>query len=118
MTLLSSVEVYGSAPPPLAEDTPPVLPWTTGQVDDWCEAAISLAAGPCPPWRAAPLGRAMAEAGNGRWVYALSKLAQERLIATVTPAGRLTVLRMATSAAPVRSGSCPVSSAARWPGIP
>ena len=94
--LLSSVEVYGSAPPPLAEHTRPVLPWTTRQVDDWCDAATRLAAEPCPPWRAAPLGRAMAQAaGGGRWVYALSKLAQERLVARVTPAGRLTILRMA-----------------------
>jgi perosamine synthetase len=96
MILLSSVEVYGSASAPLSEQTRPVLPWTARQVDEWCDAATRLAAEPCPPWRAAPLCRAMAQAaGGGRWVYALSKLAQERLVARVTPAARLTILRMA-----------------------
>ena len=96
MILLSSVEVYGSALPPLREDTPPLLPWTTEQVDEWCEHAIRLAAEPCPPWRAAPLGRWMAQAdGSGRWVYALSKLAQERLAARATKPESLTILRLA-----------------------
>jgi dTDP-4-amino-4,6-dideoxygalactose transaminase/nucleoside-diphosphate-sugar epimerase len=96
ITLLSSVEVYGSALAPLREDSPPVLPWTADQVDEWCDEAVRLAAGPVPPWRAAPLGQAMAQAaGSGRWVYALSKLAQERLVARAVPAEQLTILRLA-----------------------
>jgi perosamine synthetase len=95
VVLLSSVEVYGSAPAPLRESTPPELPWTAGQIDEWCDEAAALAAAPCPPWRAAPLGRRMAAADpTGRWTYALSKLAQERLLLRA-PGVRLTVLRLA-----------------------
>ena len=50
VVLLSSVEVYGSAPAPLRESTPPELPWTLEQIDEWCDEAIALAAAPCPPW--------------------------------------------------------------------
>src|SRR5262249_14222640 len=57
--------------------------------------AIVLAAAPCPPWRAAPAGRCMAAADpTGRWTYALSKLAQERLLLRAPGAGRLTILRL------------------------
>jgi len=94
--LLSSVEVYGSAAAPLRENTPPELPWTTEQIDEWCDEAIVLAAAPCPPWRAAPAGRRLAAADpTGRWTYALSKLAQERLLLRAPGAGRLTILRLA-----------------------
>ena len=96
VVLLSSVEVYGSAAAPLRENTPPELPWTTEQIDEWCDEAIVLAAAPCPPWRAAPAGRRMAAADpTGRWTYALSKLAQERLLLRAPGAGRLTILRLA-----------------------
>jgi perosamine synthetase len=95
IVLLSSVEVYGSAPAPLLESTPPELPWTVRQIDEWCDEAIALAAAPCPPWRAAPLGRRMAAADpTGRWTYALSKLAQERMLLRVPGAERLTILRL------------------------
>ena len=96
VTLLSSIEVYGSAPAPLREDTEPRLPWTTGQVDRWCDQAAALAAAPCPPWQAAPAGRALAAADpSGRWVYALSKLAQERLVLRGCGADRVRILRLA-----------------------
>jgi perosamine synthetase len=95
VVLLSSAEVYGSAAAPLRESTSPRLPWTVGQVDQWCDEVIALAAAPCPPWRAAPLGRRMAAADpSGRWTYALSKLAQERLLLRA-PAVGLTTLRLA-----------------------
>lgn len=94
--LMSSVEIYGSAPAPLREDVPPRLPWTIEEIDEWCDEAMRLASQPCPPWLAAPAGRRMAAADpTGRWTYALSKLAQERLVMrAVEPAG-LTVLRLA-----------------------
>jgi len=96
VVLLSSVEVYGNAAAPLRESTPPELPWTVEQIDEWCDEAIALAAAPCPPWRAAPAGRRMAAADpTGRWAYALSKLAQERLLLRANGAGRLTILRLA-----------------------
>jgi dTDP-4-amino-4,6-dideoxygalactose transaminase/nucleoside-diphosphate-sugar epimerase len=95
VVLLSSVEVYGSAAAPLRERTAPELPWTVEQIDEWCDEAITLAAAPCPPWRAAPTGRRMAAADlTGRWTYALSKLAQERLLLRA-PGAVLTTLRLA-----------------------
>lgn len=94
VVLLSSVEVYGSAAAPLRENTPPALPWTVQRIDEWCDEAIALAAAPCPPWRAAHVGRRMAAADpTGRWTYALSKLAQERLLLRV-PGAQLTILRL------------------------
>ena len=97
VTLLSSVEVYGEATPPMHEDTEPVLPWGPDEIARWCDEATQLAQMPCPPWRAAALCRRMAEAGpTGRWVYALAKLAQEHIVAEAG-AAELTVLRVANA---------------------
>ncbi|MFI2710376.1 aminotransferase class I/II-fold pyridoxal phosphate-dependent enzyme [Micromonospora sp. NPDC018662] len=98
VVLTSSVEVYGAAAGPLTEETTPDLPWTVEEVDSWCAAARELARTPCPPWRAAPLARAMADADpTGRWTYAMAKLAQERLVAGAVDPDRLTVLRLANA---------------------
>ena len=98
VVLTSSVEVYGAAAGPLTEETPPDLPWSVEELDDWCAAARELARTPCPPWRAAPLARAMADADpTGRWPYAMAKLAQERLVAGAVDPDRLTVLRLANA---------------------
>jgi dTDP-4-amino-4,6-dideoxygalactose transaminase/nucleoside-diphosphate-sugar epimerase len=95
--LMSSAEIYGCACAPAKEDTPPVLPLAIDQIDEWCDDAIRLAREPCPPWRSAALGRRLAAADTpGRWAYALSKLAQERLVAREADAARLTILRLAT----------------------
>lgn len=95
--LMSSSEIYGCACAPASEDTPPVLPLAIDQLDEWCDDAVRLACEPCPPWRSAALGRRLADAGAaGRWAYALSKLAQERLVAREADADRLTILRLAT----------------------
>lgn len=97
VTLLSSVEVYGAAPPPLAEDTEPVLPWTREDIAAWCDEAERLAHESCPPWRAAALCRRLSDGDPaGRWVYAMAKLAQERIVERAG-AGRLTVLRVANT---------------------
>ncbi|HEY1916961.1 MAG TPA: aminotransferase class V-fold PLP-dependent enzyme [Streptosporangiaceae bacterium] len=94
--LLSSADIYGSAPGPLREDTPPRLPWSVAQIDEWCDEAIALAREPCPPWRAAATARRMAQADpSGRWIFALAKLAQERLVTRAVDARLLTVLRLA-----------------------
>jgi dTDP-4-amino-4,6-dideoxygalactose transaminase/nucleoside-diphosphate-sugar epimerase len=96
VVLLSSVEIYGMARAPLREDTLPQLPWSIEQIDDWCDQAIQFAREPCPPWRAAPIARSMAAADpTGRWVYAMSKLAQERLVMRAVDARQLTILRLA-----------------------
>jgi len=98
VVLASSVEVYGSAPGPLTEDRAPVLPWSLGEIDRWCADVRDLARAACPPWRAAPLARELAEADpSGRWTYAMAKLAQERLVAGAVEARRLTVLRLANA---------------------
>jgi len=95
--LMSSAEVYGRACAPAKEDTAPVLPVATDQIDEWCDDAVKLACEPCPPWRSAALGRRLVDAETpGRWAYALSKLAQERLVAREADADRLTILRLAT----------------------
>jgi len=95
--LMSSAEIYGCACAPAKEDTPPVLPLAIDQIDEWCDDAVRLACEPCPPWRSAALGRRLVDTDTpGRWAYALSKLAQERLVAREADADRLTVLRLAT----------------------
>ncbi|WP_198675969.1 DegT/DnrJ/EryC1/StrS family aminotransferase [Kribbella monticola] len=96
VALVSSAEVYGTAPPPLAEHTAGELPLDDATLADWCEEAIQLARNPCPPWIAAALCRELAEADpSGRWVYGLAKRAQELLVASVVPANRLTIFRAA-----------------------
>jgi dTDP-4-amino-4,6-dideoxygalactose transaminase/nucleoside-diphosphate-sugar epimerase len=96
VVLLSSVEIYGSAGAPLREDTAPVLPWGDEELGRWCDDAVQAAREVCPPWRVAPLGRRMADADpTGRWIYGMSKLAQERLLRDTVAADRLTVLRLA-----------------------
>jgi len=95
--LMSSAEIYGCGCAPAKEDTPPVLPLAIDQIDEWCDDAVTLAREPCPPWRSAALGRRLVDADTlGRWAYALSKLAQERLVAREAEADRLTILRLAT----------------------
>src|SRR5215472_6610019 len=97
VVLMSSAEIYGRVCAPAKEDTPPVLPMAIDQIDEWCDDAVRLACEPCPPWRSAALGRRLVDADTpGRWAYALSKLAQERLVAREADAGRLTILRLAT----------------------
>jgi nucleoside-diphosphate-sugar epimerase len=95
--LMSSAEIYGCACAPAKEETPPVLPVGIDQIDEWCDDVVRLACEPCPPWRSAALGRRLVAADSpGRWAYALSKLAQERLVAREANADRLTILRLAT----------------------
>src|SRR5215469_13803804 len=97
VVLMSSAEIYGCVCAPAKEDTPPVLPMAIDQIDEWCDDAVRLACEPCPPWRSAALGRRLVDADTpGRWAYALSKLAQERLVAREADASRLTILRLAT----------------------
>jgi dTDP-4-amino-4,6-dideoxygalactose transaminase/nucleoside-diphosphate-sugar epimerase len=96
VTLVSSIEVYGTAPGPLTKDTTPALPVGDDAIAAWCLDAVALAREPCPPWRAAQLCRELTDLDpTGRWVYALAKRAQELLVASVVPAHRLTVLRAA-----------------------
>jgi dTDP-4-amino-4,6-dideoxygalactose transaminase/nucleoside-diphosphate-sugar epimerase len=96
VTLISSVEVYGAAEGPLTEETPPRLPLSLDELEAWCENAAAAARRPCPPWRVAALCRRLAEAdGDGRWIYALSKLAQEILMRSIVPVEALTLLRLA-----------------------
>jgi dTDP-4-amino-4,6-dideoxygalactose transaminase/nucleoside-diphosphate-sugar epimerase len=96
VTLVSSVEVYGAADGPLREETPPRLPVTLDELESWCEDASAVARNPCPPWRVAALCRRLADTdAGGRWIYALSKLAQELLVRSVVPPDALTILRLA-----------------------
>jgi dTDP-4-amino-4,6-dideoxygalactose transaminase/nucleoside-diphosphate-sugar epimerase len=96
VTVVSSIEVYGTASAPLIERSPILLPVSDDAIRAWCTEAVALAGEPCPPWRAERLCRRLAEAaGGGRWVYALAKRAQELMLESVVPAQRLTVLRAA-----------------------
>ena len=95
ITLVSSVEVYGSAPGPQHEGTVPDLPVDDGALRAWNAEVLALAERPCPPWRLERLCRSLADRDpGGRWVYALAKRAQELMVADVVPADRLTVLRV------------------------
>lgn len=97
VTLVSSVEVYGCAEGVLDEETQPQLPLDDAALAGWCEEARGLARRPCPPWRVADHCRALAEADpTGRWVYGMSKRAQELLL-QADPGIELTVLRLANT---------------------
>ena len=98
VTLVSSVEVYGEARGPLSETTEPRLPWHADELGDWSRRFLTLADGPCPPWRVAADCRRFAQADpSGRWVYGAAKLVQEQLVAAIVPPERLTVLRLANT---------------------
>jgi dTDP-4-amino-4,6-dideoxygalactose transaminase/nucleoside-diphosphate-sugar epimerase len=95
-TLLSSVEVYGRAPGPLAEETEAELPVSQAALDEWVAAAWEAAAEPVSPHRSVQLCRALSDLDpSGRWVYGVSKLAQEKLLERAVGVGHLTVLRLA-----------------------
>jgi dTDP-4-amino-4,6-dideoxygalactose transaminase/nucleoside-diphosphate-sugar epimerase len=96
--LLSSVEAYGWRAAPLTEDDEPCLPWPAAALEAWCRDVIALARDACPPSRAAPLCRRLADAdGSGRWTYGLAKRAQELMFAAAGTAAHLTVLRVANT---------------------
>jgi dTDP-4-amino-4,6-dideoxygalactose transaminase/nucleoside-diphosphate-sugar epimerase len=98
VTLVSSIEAYGSAPPPLSEHTEPVFPLEQAELSHWCEDAQAAARDRCPPWRAAPLCRRLVDfQPSPRWIYGLSKLAQERLVQNAVPEGSRTILRVANT---------------------
>jgi dTDP-4-amino-4,6-dideoxygalactose transaminase/nucleoside-diphosphate-sugar epimerase len=94
--LLSSIEVYGSAPGPLRESTTPQLPVTEPDLRTWCSEAAMLARRPCPAWQVADhCEQLTAYDPTGRWVYGLAKLAQELLLRQAVDEDRLIVLRSA-----------------------
>ncbi len=95
VVLVSSVEVYGAAASPLVETTTPILPWGQSEMDRWCVDVLARTiSGPCPPWKVADLCRRLADADpSGRWVYGMSKWAQEQFV-TAAATDRLTVLRV------------------------
>ncbi len=98
VTLVSSVEVYGCAKGVLGEETRPQLPLGDVALAGWCEEARRLARRPCPPWRVAGHCRALAESDpSGRWVYGMSKRAQELLLEADPGIEELTVLRLANT---------------------
>ncbi len=95
--LLSSAEVYGLAAAPLTVATEAVLPMSLAELDDWCLQVMTVAALACPPHRSAALCRQVVDADpSGRWVYTLTKLAQERIL-SMTACRSLTVLRLANT---------------------
>jgi nucleoside-diphosphate-sugar epimerase len=96
VVLLSSVEVYGSAEGSLTEQTVADLPWTVDRIDEWCKKVVRLAeAGGNSREAMFELCLEMASAdATGRWTYALTKLAQERLLLQHAPETALTVLRL------------------------
>jgi dTDP-4-amino-4,6-dideoxygalactose transaminase/nucleoside-diphosphate-sugar epimerase len=101
VTLISTIEVYGSAPGPLTEDSAPTLPVDEAVVSDWVESALGVADGAALPHRVFGLCRRLEQCDpSGRWVYALSKLAQEMIVRAHVPEERLTVLRLANVVGP------------------
>ncbi len=102
VVLLSSVEVYGTAAGPLTENTPPDLPLDLPRLAEWSDRAVQTAqTGPCPPHRSYPMCKELADLDpTGRWVYAMSKLAQEEIVRRYVPPERLTILRLANVVGP------------------
>src|SRR2546421_322827 len=87
----------------LDEHPPPAGLMAAGA--QWLEA--DLLAGGLPPLPEGEVGLLLGLVARlvdadppGRWAYALSKLAQERLVAREANAGRLTILRLATICGP------------------
>ena len=104
VTVLSSVEVYGSAPGPLHEGTAPQLPVDPARLADWVERALDAAQGSCAPHKLVSLCRRLVEAdASGRWTYAVSKLAQEQILLRAVPPGQLRTLRLSNV---VGAGQC------------
>ncbi len=98
VTLISSVEVYGAALPPLTEETEPMLPLDDAEVAAWCDEARVAARHSCAPWRVASLCRSLADRDpSGRWVYGLAKRAQEMLVCAAVPESARTILRLANT---------------------
>lgn len=98
VTLCSTLEVYGSAPAPLTEHSPNVLPWDDDQLWKWLDRGRPLFDRPCPPWTAAEWCRELLAADpTGRWMYGMAKRAQELLVAEAVGENRLTVLRLANT---------------------
>ena len=96
VTLLSSIEVYGWAPGPLRVETEPMLPVSLDKLVDWTQRATLQAGNQCPPWRAIEVCSSLAESDpTGRWVYALSKAAQEVMVASAVRPDHLVILRIA-----------------------
>lgn len=101
VVVLSSIEVYGTAPAPLREESAPELPVPVSEIESWCDMALHEARRSCAPWRAYPLCAELAHLDpSGRWVYALSKLAQEILLQKVVEEAQLTILRPANILGP------------------
>jgi nucleoside-diphosphate-sugar epimerase len=103
VTVLSTIEVYGWARGPLRENTAPRLPVADGHLAAWVDRALATAELPCPPHRVSALCRELADLDpSGRWVYALSKLAQEQVVRRTVSADRLTILRLANVIGPAQ----------------
>ena len=73
-----------------------MLPVSLDELTVWARRATALAADPCPPWRAVEVcSDLVASDPSGRWVYALSKAAQELIVASTVRPDHLVVLRVA-----------------------
>jgi dTDP-4-amino-4,6-dideoxygalactose transaminase/nucleoside-diphosphate-sugar epimerase len=100
--VLSTIEVYGSAPGPLREDTLPQLPGLAA-LPRWVDRALLAAEQPCPPHRVAALCQDLADLdASGRWVYALSKVAQEAILRKAVAPEQLGILRLANVVGPAQ----------------
>ena len=96
VTLLSSVEVYGSAPAPQREETPLVLPLNDEALGAWASRGGRLGDSRLPALAGSrALPRAGGRGSQGRWAYAMAKHTQELMVASVVPPERLTVFRVA-----------------------
>ena len=95
VVLASSVEIYGRACAPLHEATVPDLPISVAALDAWVARVRAMAeTGHCAPHRAAPLCRELAAHDpSGRWVYAMAKLAEERVLCAA-PVASLRIVRI------------------------
>lgn len=101
VTLCSTLEVYGAAPAPLTESSGIELPWGDEKLRLWLDRGRWLFERPCPPWDAAEWCRELLEADpSGRWVYGMSKRAQELLLVDALDEDRLTILRLANTVGP------------------
>jgi dTDP-4-amino-4,6-dideoxygalactose transaminase/nucleoside-diphosphate-sugar epimerase len=95
VVLLSTVEVYGTAPGMITSKTKPMLPMGSAEIRRWCDRTLSLVDAGAGSSQVAQHCRTLVDADpSARWAYALSKRAQELLLMDAWEIPHLRVLRV------------------------
>ena len=98
VTVLSTTQVPGAPSDPAPGATRSGFVVDEEVLSRWVDRALRVAEAPCHPHTTETLCAELSDLDpTGRWVHAISKLAQERVLERVVPPERLTVLRIPTA---------------------